>query len=257
MIKKLLFIFILVFPFNAYALLSTVDKFGNDTALMLHFDGSDASTTFTDSNNVPKSFTASGDAQIDTAQSVFGGASGLFDGTGDYISTADSSDFDLGSGNFTIDFRIRFNSDTTTQAIVGQWNLQTSNAGWFIQFANTNNLQFVWTNNGTTAESKAFSWDPAANTWYHVVVERNGNNLYAFVDGNQIGSTADVTGETIFNSAADLRVSSHVNATGTTIQLLNAWIDELRIVKGTFIYTASFSPQSQAYVPSLRRIIMI
>lgn len=45
-------------------------------------DGADAATTFTDSETTPKTVTANGNAQIDTAQSKFGGASALFDGTG-------------------------------------------------------------------------------------------------------------------------------------------------------------------------------
>ena len=72
------------------------------TKSLLHFNGADASTTFTDESG--KAWTASGHAQIDTAQSVFGGASGLFDGTDDYIYAADSDDWNLGTLDFTVDF---------------------------------------------------------------------------------------------------------------------------------------------------------
>lgn len=86
------------------------------TVALLHMNGADASTTFTDESG--KTWTANGNAQIDTAQSVFGGASGLFDGTGDFISSADSNDwqFDGGSNSneWTADFRIRFNGDPGT-----------------------------------------------------------------------------------------------------------------------------------------------
>ena len=52
---------------------------GSFTKLLLHCNGTDGSTTFTD--EIGKTVTANGNAQIDTAQSKFGGASGLFDGT--------------------------------------------------------------------------------------------------------------------------------------------------------------------------------
>ena len=84
-------------------------------ALLLHFDGADGSTTFTDSSLTPKTFTANGDAQIDTADSKFSGASGLFDGTDDYITTPDSADFVLGSEDFTID--LWFNCNAPSGAI--------------------------------------------------------------------------------------------------------------------------------------------
>ena len=67
------------------------------TVALLHMDGADTSTTFTDESG--KTWTANGNAQIDTAQSVFGGASGLFDGTGDYLSASDHADWQLDGGS--------------------------------------------------------------------------------------------------------------------------------------------------------------
>src|SRR3990167_5784069 len=55
--------------------------------LLLHFDGSDGSNTFTDSAG-RHTVTANGNVQIDTAQGVFS-QSGLFDGNGDYLSIPD------------------------------------------------------------------------------------------------------------------------------------------------------------------------
>src|SRR3990167_5305793 len=89
---------------------SSATQFDTDCVLMLHMDGTDGATTFTDSSDNAKTMTAVGNAQIDTAQSKFGGASGLFDGTGDWLTTPDSTDWDLGTGDFTIDFWIRFSS---------------------------------------------------------------------------------------------------------------------------------------------------
>lgn len=62
-------------------------------ALLLHCDGADGSTTFTDSSPSPKTVTAYGDAKISTARSKFGGASGLFDGSGDYLIVGGTADF--------------------------------------------------------------------------------------------------------------------------------------------------------------------
>ena len=76
------------------------------TKSLLHFDGTDASTTFTDESG--KTWTAHGNAQIDTAQSVFGGASGYFDGSGDYITTPDRADFDFDGQQFTSDEAANF-----------------------------------------------------------------------------------------------------------------------------------------------------
>ena len=90
---------------------------GAQTVLLLHCDGTDGATTFTDSSDTSHTVTANGNAQIDTDQSKFGGASGLFDGTGDYLSIPDSADWDFGTGDWTIDFLIRFNAITGRHGI--------------------------------------------------------------------------------------------------------------------------------------------
>ena len=94
------------------------------TKSLLHFDGADASTTFTDESG--KTFTARGNAQLDTAQQKFGTASGLFDGTGDYIDTPDHADWFLGTGDFTIDFWVRFSDVAVDQGFCAQWASDTS-----------------------------------------------------------------------------------------------------------------------------------
>jgi hypothetical protein len=58
-----------------------VDPQFGSVSLLLHGDGTNGSTTITDNSPTPKTVTAVGNAQISTAQSKFGGASILFDGT--------------------------------------------------------------------------------------------------------------------------------------------------------------------------------
>lgn len=77
------------------------------TVLLLSMNGNDASTTFTDSSATPHSMTANGNAQIDTSTKKFGSGSGLFDGTGDSISTPDSVDFNLSASDGGIDTWVR------------------------------------------------------------------------------------------------------------------------------------------------------
>lgn len=108
---------------------------GNDqyTKLLLHCDGADASTTFTDASQAAHgNATPNGNAQVDTAQSKFGGASALFDGTGDFLSYADHADWHFGSGDFMADFWVRFNSVSTAK-FIGQWGGSTD-LGWLIQY---------------------------------------------------------------------------------------------------------------------------
>src|SRR5690606_34123168 len=79
---------------------SSTDPYWSSVSSLLHFNGSNGSTTFTDEKGV--GWTASGDAEISTAQSKFGGSSLSLDGTGDWLD-ASNAGFTFGTGDFTIE----------------------------------------------------------------------------------------------------------------------------------------------------------
>ena len=162
------------------------------TRLMLHSNGTDGSTRFTDSATA-KTITANGNVQIDTAQSKFGGASALFDGAGDYLSLADNDDWNFGTGNWTFDSWVRFNM------LYGQGGtgILDSSHGLFYQKTDGNNdMQFYSFYNGTTIFSLQeagvskiscrINWTPIIDTWYHIGICRYGtgeNNMKIFING--------------------------------------------------------------------------
>lgn len=206
------------------------------TVALLHMNGSDASTTFTDESG--KTWTATGNAQIDTAQSKFGGASGLFDGTGDYISTSDHADFDF-PGDFTIDFWLRLSSTGVTSILYDGRPTGTNGLYPTIYISNTNNIIY-YTNSairisGTTALS--------TGAWYHVALARAGTSTKLFLNGIQEGSTYSDS-------------NSYINGTGRPIlgelgtgtsNGLYGWLDEVRISKGVARWTVSFTPPTAPY----------
>ena len=69
---------------NAKKTVTGGDPYYSAVSLLLPMDGTNGSTTFTDSSLNGLTVTAVGNAQISTTQSKYGGASGYFDGTGDY-----------------------------------------------------------------------------------------------------------------------------------------------------------------------------
>jgi hypothetical protein len=91
----------------------------------LLFDGSNGSTTITDSSINNFTATRNGNAQISTAQSVSGGSSLLLDGNGDYVTFGPSSLLSPGTGDFEIACDIRRTSGTE----IGAWQLGTVAGG--------------------------------------------------------------------------------------------------------------------------------
>lgn len=233
-------------PDGAWDAVGGGSSWDNYTKIMLHMDGTDTSTTFTD-EITGNTWTAAGNAQIDTAQKKFGTASGLFDGTGDYISIPDNINWYLGSTAFTWDFWIRFNDRTGTQYICGQY-VDASNF-WYIAKTSDNKIQIYSVSGGTdlalyTTSSAVISADA---TWYHVEIVRDGANVYIFIDGVSqtltIGTA--VSAGTDFN--ANLASSLYIGQYGSSASYVNGWIDEFRFSKGIARHTANFTVASAAY----------
>ena len=198
-------------------------------SVLLHMDGSNGSTTFTDSSSNAITVTGYGNAQISTAQSKFGGASAYFDGSGDYLLTASSlAPLQMGTGDFTVEAFIRPTSSVASyKSLIG---LTSSDTDTLYILSG----QLVWYISGTAAGTIA------VDTWYHVAASRQGTSLRVFIDGTLVNTSTNS------NNITTGRLS--VGATGSLAgEFFQGWIDELRITKGVARYTANFTPPTAAF----------
>lgn len=224
---------------------SVKDQYFSSNSLLLHCDGADASTTFTDSAT-GKTVTAVGNAQIDTAQKKFGTASALFDGTGDCLSVPDSSGWNLGTGNFTIEAHIRPNSLAAAGSICGQRADNDNRLDWRV--LTTGELFFVVVSAGVALAS--YSSTNAAlttGTWYHLAVVRNGASLAIYKDRTALTLTEST--EIASNSLPDLAAALAIGAgiADASVTPFNGWIDEFRWTKGVARYTANSTALTEAH----------
>jgi hypothetical protein len=217
----------------------------HNTKLMLHFNGTDASTIFTDSSLSPKTVTRVGDTQINTAQSKFGGASAYFDGNGDCLTLADSNDWYWNSVDFTVDFWIRLGAGNAEHYLFGQStaaSLASSCSVW--GRINTNGAVFFGYSDGSNYYGQATTFTITDTTsWHHLAFVKYGNSLRIYIDG-VIKSTEDMTGKTINNSAALFGIGSLGEY---AVSRLYGYIDEFRISVGIARWTADFTPPSSEY----------
>src|SRR3990167_754017 len=227
------------------------------TKLLLHCDGIDGSTTFTDSASPPKTVTANSGAQVDTAQSKFGGASGLFTGTGAFLSVPDHADWNFGSEDWTIDEWVRFNILPTGEGanqyavIFAQRQNGFEYTGLSIRDNGVGVLALEYnlvSAGGNINIAKNVSPTLVINQWYHFTVVRNGNNWYHFQDGVQLGSTT-VNSSNVQDFAAPATIGRFDDVTPS--YFLNGWLDEFRVSKGLPRWTANFTPPAEAYQSNL------
>ena len=226
---------------------------GNDTytKILLHFNGSDAGTTITDDNagGSAHTWTASGNAQLDTAITKFGTASLLCDGSGDYVSTPDHADFTLGSGDWTVDFWFNTNGTGlgTSRLLFGQAasdNLVQNTS--IYSFLSSSNVLRARANVNTTAFTVSSSTTFIAAGWHHVAFVRSSNTLKLFIDGVQEGGDVAIAG-TVNNVAYDFAVGRNGEVTAQT---WNGSIDEFRLSVGIARWTTNFTPPTDEYSAS-------
>jgi hypothetical protein len=200
------------------------------TRLLLHFDQLTTSTTLTSDDSTSKTATIYGNPFL---SGVFGGGVG-FDGSGDYVAFPSHTDFALGTGDFTYDFRVRFNVVTGYQTIF------TTQTG-YIPFLRLNGAEqelMLWMSDTGSVDLR-FPWAPVAGTWYHIAVVRSGTSLKMFVNGTQIGTTKTCS-ESI--PERGFWIGKQNNASYD----LNGQIDEFRI-SNTARWTGAFTPETSPY----------
>ena len=207
--------------------------------LLLHFDGADATTVFTDSSESSFAVTANGNAQIDTAQSVFGGASGLFDGTGDYLSINGGEAFAFGMRDFTIDYRFRTTSVASARGHFD--NRPAGGSGPYVTlYQNTDDLRF---HTGGADRITSAAAALAINTQYHVALTRCDFTTRLFLNGALVGSYIDFTN---YLNPSDRPIIGGLSTTPGNNTAIGH-LDELRVIKGAAAWVSPFVPPLSAY----------
>ena len=174
------------------------------------------------------------------SQGPFPGAGYVtFDGTGDNIYAANSSDFDFGSGDFTLEMWIlsrnvgitvvpfvKRNTTSTYSPIVA---VQGTDASFIIYLSSNGTSWSMSGGSGITIGTMV------VNKWHHVAIVRNGNIITGYFDG---------VGTQIANTSSAFTTNTHNFYIGgdATTNYLNGSVSNFRIVKGTALYTSNFTP---------------
>jgi hypothetical protein len=179
------------------------DPYFSNVVLLMHFDGTNGATTFTDVKR--HVMTPNGSAQTRTAQSVFGGSSGYFDGTSAYLTAQPSDDWNFYAGDFTLELFVYFNGGVASQLEIPTffsfWGPTSVNLGWQVCYdvnwtaatGSSNDtvpgtMYFIFSTTGSDEVVPAVSWTPAANVWHHLAVVRHGSDFLYFANGTLLGS---------------------------------------------------------------------
>jgi hypothetical protein len=216
---------------------------GNDanTLLLLHMDGTDGGTTFTDDSVSSHTAVANGFANTDDVQKKFGTTSAELSTLASYVTITDGlTDFDPGSGNFTVDwweYRTSIADYTTSisRDVSGTY------SPYILGFGYSSTLTWYMTSNGSAwdvCNGRTMDATPTLNDWVHWAVVRNGTTFTAYKDGVQSDT---------FESAAALNAGAQNFAVGkSNLNGFTGWIDEVRY-SDVARWTTGFTPPAGAY----------
>lgn len=190
--------------------------------LLLHCNGADTATTFTDNSPEAHSFSALGDAQIDTAQYKFNGSSLLFDGTHDNISSTDPAmDF---TTNFSVDFFIRHSSVTGAQTYISYW--EDADNYWSLFKVATEAIGFnLVSGSSSIVIATSAAAQVAIDTWYHIAGCKVGNEYGIYLNGAQIAHVSDADSDTFVSP------TTYIGSRTADDNEVYGWMNEIRICK--------------------------
>lgn len=203
------------------------------SSMLMHFDGTNGSTTFTDeSGKTWARMDGASTSQLDTSHSKFGTASLRGLNNNDSVSTASHADFLFGSGDFNVAVQVYSAGGATGHyqgIIVKDDTSFGSNRGWLlfgdVSTGNVNFSCFV----GSTAFAVSDPNTCPVGVWTEYEAERYGSTLTLYKNGTAVSSTS---------------ISGALNTTGYVVCLGNlvtsgnvtglpfvGWTDEVRIRK--------------------------
>ena len=223
-----------------------VDEYYDNVSLLLYGNGANNGTTITDNSPSPKTVTASNGAVTSTGQSKFGGSSlllpnvgiGTFATRGKFV-VSHSVDFELGSGDFTIEMWYYPQAQQDYSAIISR---DGQDGPWIIYHGtvlSSGNPYF-------SGIGASLSFGSIANyQWHHLAVTRASTVFRTFTNGVLVATGASSASAT--SSTDNLVIGSNGGVTSGSARGIQAHIDDLRITKGVARYTSNFTPPTAPF----------
>jgi hypothetical protein len=212
------------------------DEDFNQTVLLLHGDGTNGAqnNTFLDSSTNNFTITRNGN----TTQGTFtpfslpnGEWSNFFDGSGDNLTLPSGAAFQFGTGDFTVEGWVNFANASGAAFYLIDARNSSQTATWAFFRGDDNNLQ--WFNGSSVLMSSSFV---ATNSWNHIAYSRSGTTGRLFINGVQVATATDSTN---YSTSPTI---SYIGSRFSAAEYINGYISNVRVVKGTAVYTSAFTP---------------
>ena len=162
-----------------------------------------------------------------------------FDGNYDKAYCADSTDFEIGSDDFTFDMWFRTSTLVgagTNDYIAGKWQMAGNQREYGFILDENEKIVFYYSTNGATITTMSSLSAISINTWYHIAAVKSGTNIYLFVDG--VLQETDTGISSVFAGTAQFQFGGWQDV---TTDCMNGLLQNIRISREA-LWTANFTP---------------
>ena len=180
-------------------------------------------------------YTGNGSTQTITNGIALGTASGgsvFFGGNPAYLNLS-AAPTQFGTGDFTVETWINPTAVTPTGSFI-ELSPFTGSSGWAFGVGFPSSGVMYWYTNGANLLSYS---GISVGVWTHVAVSRSGSTNRMFVNGALVATATDSTN---YNQSGATNIGTDVAA-----QFFRGNLSNLRVVKGTALYTSAFTPPTE------------
>ena len=214
------------------------------TRLLLNCNGSNNSTTFTDSSSDARTVTRT-NTVISTTQSKFGGSSAYFSNSGT-DALAVTNTFNLSECDWTVEFFFYLINLTGMTNNPRLFSIEKSGESWGILLFDSAPARFAsWNRFGTGSAVEMYDYTNPANrqeisltTWHHFAMTKDNNTYRMFFNGYQIGIKAAES----YTPSGNVVITIGGCRLNYQYNKLNAYMDDFRVITGKALYTSNFTP---------------
>jgi hypothetical protein len=197
------------------------------------------SNRFKDNSSNAFTLTKNGDVKVtpfapfaptDIYAASTNGGVGYFDSVDDYLTAPSNAAFDFGTGDFTIEMWIY----PEVLSNIPMFFCRGTSTTWFFQ---TDTTTLYW-----GSLSAYTTWAVTLNTycWTHIALTRTGSTLEVFINGTSQTAKTVAGAQNSYDNANPVYIGNF----GGSSYVYAGYISDYRIVKGSRVYTANFTPPS-------------
>jgi hypothetical protein len=163
--------------------------------------------------------------------------SAYFDGTGDYLTIPTNTAFNIFGNDMTIECWFYANSFANSPHIFAF--VQDSTNRESIYF--TSSALTFFSSNASGSSNRNATGPLSINTWYHMALVKSGSTFTLYLNGTSTGTTSNTTQYSTSDQSLQIGTYNNGSFAGDNF---NGYISNVRIVKGTAVYTTNFTPST-------------